>query len=146
MTTEQLNELRADPKTFLMKGWNLHNKVEAKLDRINHWRQIAESITAEIKPTGGFGGGKTESKVENCVANIVDLQNEIKDDVNALIDTENVIKEAISMVPDKNNMRLLLELRHLNYYSWENVSVCIGRSYRWVLALYERCLEFFKRL
>jgi len=146
MTDKQLSDLRNNPKEFFMKGWQIHNKIEVKLERINQWRRIAESVTAEINPCGGFGGGIPSSKTENCVANIVDLQNEIKTEIYELINTETVIKQAIDIISDINNMRLLLELRYLNYYSWEKVAECMGCSYRWVLTLYKRSLEFFKQI
>lgn len=146
MTDNQLMDLKNDPKGFLMKGRQIHNKIEAKLERINRLRQIAESVTAEIKPGGGFGGGTPSSKTENCIVNIIDLQNEIKDEIYELVSIETAIKQAIDMIPDVNNTRMLLELRHLNYYSWEKVAECMGRSYRWVLALYERSLEFFRQI
>lgn len=146
MTELQLNELKNAPKDFFMKGWKLHNKIDAKLDRIRNWQQIAESITAEVTPDGGYGSRKASSKVEACVVNIVDLQNEIKEDISRLIDIEKAIKEAIEMTPDKNNMRLLLELRHLNYYSWEKVAECMGCSCRWVFNLYGACMKFFEKL
>ena len=67
-------------KEFLNQGYHAKARIRAKEERIENWRQIAESITAQIRPDSA-GSSLPSKKVEDCACNIVDLQNEIKEEI-----------------------------------------------------------------
>ena len=135
-----------DPKAYLMRGWNIRNRVEAKQQRIGYWRSVAESVTAEVKQDGGFGNSYPKSKIESCAVKIADLQAELNEDAQELIEIEKSVQEAIKLIPDVGNVRFMLELRYLNYLSWEEVAVAIGYSERNLHYHHKNALEQIKSL
>lgn len=141
MTREDYELLATGPKDFLLRGWQIQNKVAAKQERIKRWQNIALSITAEVKPDGGFGSSYPKSKVEGCVVKIADLQKELEQDIRELLRIEKSIQEAIELIPDKNNIRFMLELRYLSYFSWVAVADGLGRSERRIYTLHETALK-----
>ena len=73
MTEKQKKLLAENPAEFLKSCWYHNQWIKLKLEEIRHYRDIAESITAEIKEVTTFG--LTPScKVENCVVEIVSIQ------------------------------------------------------------------------
>lgn len=135
-----------DPKAYLMRGWNIRSRVEAKQQRIEYWRSVAESVTAEVKQDGGFGSSYPKSKIESCAVKIADLQAELKEDAQELIEIEKSVQEAINLIPDVGNIRFMFELRYLNYLSWEAVAETVGYSERNLHLKHKTGLEQMKSL
>lgn len=80
MTEKQKKLLVENPAEFLKSCWYHNQWIKLKLEEIRHYRDIAESITAEIKEVTTFG--LTPScKVENCVVEIVSIQEMLQERV-----------------------------------------------------------------
>ena len=135
------DSLLKDPKAYLMRGWCIRNRIEAKQERIDFWRSVAESITAEVKQDGGFGGSYPKSKIESCAVKIADLQAEIKEDAQKLVDIEKSVREVIDLIPDTGNVRFMFELRYLNYFSWGRIADKLHCTDRTVFAAHKRGLD-----
>jgi len=117
MTQEQIEAISEDPKTFLLQGRNAQARIAAKRERIDSWRQLAESITVTLKVDGSSSlGGYKQSLVENTACNIIDLENEIIADINELAGIEMVIHEAINLFVKDDRYRAVLEMKYLNGY------------------------------
>lgn len=132
MTSEEV-------KAFLSQGYYIEGLIKAKREQIEHLRQIAESITAEIKPTAAFSSMPSK-KVENCACCIADLQNEICDEVAELVQAIHKIKFVIKNEALDNTDRHILELRYINYMKWEEIAVTLNYAYRWVMRRHKRAL------
>ena len=87
MTEEVLQSLSDDPMAVLNRGYRAKERIAARQERIEEWRQIAESITANPE-NASSGGGYPTSKTENCVVAIVTLQEEIKGEIIEITDFE----------------------------------------------------------
>lgn len=135
MTTEEAKE-------FLNQGYRAKVRIQAKKERIVNWRQIAESITTGTKPDAAFSSLPSK-KIEDCACNIVDLQKDIQDEINALIRSERTVSETIAQTVEDPTLRTLLELRYLNYLTWEEIAVRLNITFRWTLSLHKKALELF---
>lgn len=131
-----------EAKDFLNRGYRSRERIRAKKERIENWRRIAESITAAIKPAGGFSSTPSK-KVEDGVCNIVALQEEIQGEISALAQAEVEIGRAISETIEDPTLKALLELRYLNYLKWEEIAVRLNMTFRWTMTLHSRALEEF---
>lgn len=131
-----------DAKEFLNRGYRTRERIRAKKERIEDWRQIAESITAELKPVVSFSSTPS-MKVETCACNIVDLQQEIQEEINELVAVEREISQAISRAELDPTLRALLEMRYLNYLKWEEIAVRLDLTFRWTMTLHKRALTIF---
>ena len=132
----------AEAKEFLNRGYRAKDRIAAKQERIDHWRQIAESITAEIKPSGGVSTSPSK-KIENCVCNIVDLQDEIQSEIDELVAVEREVEKAIVAAVVDPTLRAVLEMRYLNYLKWEEIAVRLDVTFRWTMSLHKKALEIF---
>lgn len=126
-------------KEFLNQGYHAKARIRAKEERIESWRQIAESITAQIRPDSA-GSSLPSKKVEDCACNIVDLQNEIKEEIAALVHTEREVGKFIKEAPLDETDRFILELRYLNYKKWEEIAVELNYAYRWLMRRHKRAI------
>lgn len=131
-----------DAREFLNRGYRARERIQAKEERIESWRQIAESVTAALKPVATFSSTPSK-KVEDCVCNIVDLQDEIQAEILELTQIEREIGLAISQVVEDPTLRALLEMRYLNYLKWEEIAVRLDITFRWTMTLHRRALEVF---
>lgn len=139
LTAEQRAELAEDPVLFLRQGFRSRERLAAKQERIEHWRLLAESTTITLKEMPG-GSGCATSLVENCVANIVDLEQELVEEIEDLIEAERIVGQAITLLEDPAD-RALLELRYLNYLTWPEIADRLGKTLRWIMTLHKNILE-----
>lgn len=127
-------------KDFLNKGYQVKNQIQLKRRRIEDWRRVAESITATIKPVTAFSSMPSK-KVEDCVCNIIELQEEIQEEINSLAQVERDIESVIKQGPLDDTDRLIMEARYLNYMKWEEIAVALNYAYRWVLRRHGRAIR-----
>ena len=127
-------------KDFLNKGYQVKNQVQLKRRRIEDWRRVAESITATIKPVAAFSS-MPSNKVEDCVCNIIELQEEIQEEINSLAQVERDIESVIKQGPLDDTDRHIMEARYLNYMKWEEIAVALNYAYRWVLRRHGRAIR-----
>lgn len=132
-------------KEFLNQGYHAKARIRAKEERIENWRQIAESITAQIRPDSA-GSSLPSKKVEDCVCNIVDLQNEIKEEIAALVQAEREVGKFIREAPLDEIDRFIVELRYLNYKKWEEIAVELNYAYRWIMRRHKRAIAVLEEL
>lgn len=132
-------------KDFLNQGYHAKARIRAKEERIENWRQIAESITAQIRPDSA-GSSLPSKKVEDCACNIVDLQNEIKEEIAALVQAEREVGKFIREAPLDETDRFIMELRYLNYKKWEEIAVELNYTYRWIMRRHKRAIAVLEEL
>ncbi len=132
-------------KDFLNQGYHAKARIRAKEERIENWRQIAESITAQIRPDSA-GSSLPSKKVEDCACNIVDLQNEIKEEIAALVQAEREVGKFIREAPLDETDRFIMELRYLNYKKWEEITVELNYAYRWIMRRHKRAIAVLEEL
>ena len=140
MTEEVLQSLSDDPKAVLNRGYRAKERIAARQERIEEWRQIAESITANPE-NASSGGGYPTSKTENCVVAIVTLQEEIKGEIMEIADFERQTSQIIKELVEDLNFKTVLELRYLSYLRWEEIAVRMNYTFRWTQELHRRALS-----
>lgn len=129
-------------KEYLNRGYRSKERIRAKEERIEKWRQVAESITAPLKDVAAFSS-LPSNKVADCACNIVDLQNEIKEEIIELVEVEREIGQAIEANVTDPTLKALLEMRYLNYFKWEEIAVRLDITFRWTMTLHRRALDNF---
>ncbi len=131
-----------EAKEFLNRGYRSRARIKAKEERIDEWKRRAESITAEIKPVAAFSSTPSK-KIEDAACAIVDLQNEIREEIDELVQTERKIGHAINTLVTDPTLKALLEMRYLNYLKWEEIAVRLDITFRWTMSLHRKALEVF---
>ena len=87
-SAEIIQELCKDPVRVLNRGYRAKERIADRRERIESWRQVAESITANPEHSGGGG---LSNKVEKCVLGIMELEEEILDEISEIksLESEN---------------------------------------------------------
>ncbi len=138
MTEEILQSLSDDPMAVLNRGYRAKERIAARQERIERWRQVAESITAN--PENSSSGGYPTSKTENCVVAIMELEEEIKSEIMEIADFERQTSQIIKELVEDLNFKTVLELRYLSYLRWEEIAVRMNYTFRWTQELHRRAL------
>ncbi len=132
-------------KRFYSRG-KTQARINAKQERINSWRKIAESITVPIgKNAGGQSGGYKQSVVENTACSIIDLEKEISAEIAALTGIEREIQEAINLFVNDKRYKAVLEMRYLSGYSERLIGIKLYYSEDWVSRLHGKALQEMKK-
>lgn len=139
MTEELLQSLVEDPVAVLNRGYRAKERIAARQKRIEDWRNIAESITANPE-NASSGGGYPTSKTENCVVAIMSLEEEIKDEIIEIADFERQTSQIVRELIEDLNYKTVLEYRYLSYLRWEEIAVKMNYTFRWTQELHRRAL------
>ncbi len=89
------------------------------------------------------GSNYNNSKVENTIVKIVALEEEINTSIDRLVEFKKELIEVIDKVSDPQG-RLLLNLRYLNFCTWEEIAVKMGYSIRNVHIIHSKVLDDVK--
>ena len=145
MTEKQKKLLAENPAEFLKSCWYHNQWIKLKLEEIRHYRDMAESITAEIKEVTTFG--LTPScKVENCVVEIVSIQEMLQARVKELRSDLDAVQEAINLLEDETQI-LLMDARYIRHMKWEEIAILLSYTHRRTLQIHSKALkEISKRI
>lgn len=134
----------ADAKDFLRQAYRIEQRIRAKHEQIQHMRELAERATSNTSAER-TSGTPQHSKVETCVCAIIDLEADIKQSITELTTKRAQIQQTINTVPN-TDYKLLLELRYLNFKSWDEIAEAMNYTYRWTLTLHGRALGVVKQI
>ena len=129
-------------KSYLSQARYLDMRIKSKLQQIESLNDLATSCSSVL--TGmPRNPSPTTSRTADCVCKIIDLEHEIRDDMNELLDLKKEIMAIIKAV-DNPEHQALLEKRYLCYLSWEKIAVDMGYDLRYIHKLHNRALENVK--
>ncbi len=126
-------------KEYLSKARHLDVNINNKIRQLEKLKTLATSCTSVI--TGmPHNPSASHSRTEDIIVKIIELEAEIKSKIEKLVDTKQDITHTIDMVED-NELKLLLELRYLNYESWEDIAVMLKYSVQHIFRLHALALK-----
>lgn len=125
-------------KEYLGQAYRIDQRINSKLEQIASLRELTTKAAATITDMP-LGGTKNIHSMEDVIVKIVDLENEIKADVNTLVDLKHEIMNVIKEVKNPE-YHTLLELRYLCFNTWEQIAVDMGYSLQHTFRLHEKAL------
>ncbi len=126
-------------KDYLSQARYLDTRINSKIKQLEALNDLANSATATL--TGmPHNPNKATSKLADTVVKIVDLQREINDDIDKLVDLKSGIRRTIETVQD-NEQKALLEMRYLNFITWEEIAVKLGYSMQHTYRIHDNALK-----
>jgi len=126
-------------KEYLSQAYRLDQRINSKLEQIASLNALATKCTSTL--TGmPRNPSSSVSTMADAVCKIVDLQTEIKRDVNCLVDLKREIVGAIKAVKD-TECQTLLELRYLCFKSWEQIAVEMGYSIQHIYRIRDKAVS-----
>ncbi len=126
-------------KDYLSQAYRLDQKINCKLDQVSNLRSLAMRATASIHAER-VSGKKQISSMENAIVKLIDLEQEINKDIDRLVDLKRNITKVIGKI-NKQEYQLLLELRYLNYKTWEEIAETMNYSWRNIHYIHSKALK-----
>ncbi|NFL36803.1 DUF1492 domain-containing protein [Clostridium botulinum] len=129
-------------KEYLSQAYRIDQRINSKLEQIVSLRALATKATSTLSDMPPSGTRNIHS-MEDTIAKMVDLENEINVDIDALVNIKQEVVTTIKKV-DNQEYQTLLELRYLCFKSWEQIAMELGYDLRWIYRLHQRALAVVK--
>lgn len=126
-------------KDYLSQAYRIDTRINSKIEQVNSLHSLATKATStlsDIPPSGT----RNVHRMEDIIAKIIKLEDEINADIDELVDLKRNITQLIKKI-DNPEYQTLLELRYLTFKKWEEISVEMSRSIRNIYDLHCEALE-----
>ena len=113
-------------KEYLRQGRFLDTQINSKIQQVESLHGLATKATSTLSDMPGSPTRNTH-RMEDIIIKILMLENEINEDIAKLVDLKNEILGVIKAVDDEE-LRIVLEKRYLNYEQWSDIAddLCLG--------------------
>lgn len=114
-------------KEFLSQYANTDAEIKTLTEQIALQHELAESITVGFENDGSAPGTRRTDKLESCVANIVNLENELMKRREELAAVKKDVFHVIRDVQD-SKLRTLLTLRYMGGKTFAEIAEIMRNS------------------
>ena len=126
-------------KDYLSQAYRIDQRINSKLAQVMSLRDLLGKATGTLSGAPKAATPNPHS-MEDTIAKMVDLENEINEDIDTLVDLKAEIMRRIKRV-ENTEYQTILELRYLCFKRWEEIAVDMGYSLRRVYELHDCALE-----
>ena len=126
-------------KDYLSQAYRIDQRINSKLAQVMSLRDLLGKATGTLTGAPKAATPNPHS-MEDTIAKMVDLENEINEDIDALVDLKAEIMRRIKHV-ENTEYQTILELRYLCFKRWEEIAVEMGYSLRRLYELHDCALE-----
>ena len=126
-------------KEYLSQAYRIDQRINSKLAQVMSLRDLLGKATGTLSGAPKAATPNPHS-MEDTIAKMVDLENEINEDIDALVDLKAEIMRRIKRV-ENTEYQTILELRYLCFKRWEEIAVDMGYSLRRLYELHDCALE-----
>ena len=133
-----MNEQTLSAKDYLSQAYRIDQRINSKIEQVQSLRDLAEKATATLSDVPA-GGTRNIHRMEDVIAKMIDLENEINADLQHLIDLKHEVVTVIKCV-EVPELQTLLELRYLCFKTWEEIAVTLHLDIRWIHRLHNKAL------
>ena len=126
-------------KDYLSQAYRIDQRINSKLAQVMSLRDLLGKATGTLSGAPKAATPNAHS-MEDTIAKMVDLENEINEDIDALVDLKAAIMRRIKRL-ENTEYQTILELRYLCFKRWEEVSVELGYSIQHLFRLHDEALE-----
>jgi uncharacterized protein involved in exopolysaccharide biosynthesis len=126
-------------KDYLSQAYRIDQRINSKLAQVMSLRDLLSKATGTLSGAPKAATPNPHS-MEDTIAKMVDLENEINEDIDALVDLKAEIMRRIKRV-ENTEYQTILELRYLCFKRWEEIAVDMGYSLRRLYELHDCALE-----
>jgi DNA-directed RNA polymerase specialized sigma subunit len=132
-------------KEYLSQALWLDQRVNTKLEQLQILRDLSMKVSANLTVEKVAGGNNKKGHMENTVVKIVDLEKEIKEDVERSIAIKAEIMNTISQVDDPIG-QIILEMRYINGKGWDEISSSLNYRDSSIFKIHSRALKEVNRI
>lgn len=126
-------------KEYLNQAYHIDHRIESKLSQIESLKNLATRVTSVFSDMP-HSSSPDNQRLQKTIAEIVDLENEVSTDIGRLVSLKREIKNIINQVQNEK-YRTLLELRYLNFWTWEQIAVDLNFSIQHTYRIHDEALK-----
>ena len=134
-----MSDKKLTSKEYLSRAFRVEQRINNKLEQVQALRALAEK-TASILLCTANAKNASPHRMGEAIAKMVDLEAEINIDIKSLVDLKTETVTVIKCVKPIE-LRTLLEMRYLNFKTWEQIADDMGYDLRWVYRLHGKALS-----
>lgn len=128
-------------KEYLSQAYHIDQRIDCKMEQLESLRALATKVNSIMSDMPK--GNQNYNIMEKNIAAIIDLENEINNDVNKLLNLKKAIVFAVRSI-NNPECQTLLELRYLNFISWEKIASKMGYSMPHIFRIHDKALNNLK--
>ena len=126
-------------KEYLSQAYHLDKRIDSKIEQLKALNLLATKCTSTLSDMPK-SQSISNSRLEDTVVKIVDLQEEINRDIDRLVDLKREIMGVIKAVPNVE-YQTILEKRYLCFISWEQIAVDMNYSMQHIHRMHSLALK-----
>ena len=126
-------------REFLGEAYRIDIRIRSKIELLDYLNDLSTKCTATFSDMPR-NPNRGNSRLEDTVVKIIDLERQIDDEIDRLVDVKRKIIEVISLVPNYEQ-QTLLELRYLNFKTWEQIAVAMNYGIDNIYKLHRKALK-----
>ena len=126
-------------KDYLSQAYRIDQRINSKLAQVMSLRDLLGKATGTLSGAPKAATPNPHS-MEDTIAKMVDLENEINEDIDVLVDLKAEIMRRIKRV-ENTEYQTILELRYLCFKRWEDIAVELGYTQRHMLRMHDLALQ-----
>ena len=128
-----------DVKEYLRDVRHRYQYAQTLCQRAERYREMAMRATGRMDAVR-LSGTSRRSKVEDNVLAMVDVQMELKKEIDALMAETKRAEKLISHLQDRK-LRSVLQMRYLCGMTWEEIAQKMQYTLRWVHQLHRKAIR-----
>lgn len=125
-------------KDYLNQAYRIDKMIESKIEQVRLLKEL--SVKAVSVLTDMPSGSRNVHSKEDTIAKMLDMENELKSDIDNMVRIKQEVTAVINTVNDRS-CRLLLEMRYLRLMTWEDIAADMNCSLRSIHYLHNRALK-----
>ena len=129
-------------KEYLSQARNLDQRIITKTQMIDSLNDLAARCSATYSDMPK-SPNRSNSRLEECVMKIIDLEEQITRDMEKLVDLKKEITHVIHSVSNPEYQNLLAK-RYICCEAWEKIAVDMNYELRYIHKLHSRALQEIK--
>ena len=126
-------------KEYLSQAYHLDKRIDSKIEQLKALNLLATKCTSTLSDMPK-SQSISNSRLEDTVVKIVDLQEEINRDIDQLVDLKAEARRLINQVKEPDQ-QLVLELRYLCFKPWAEIMDALGISETSVYRIHGEALK-----
>lgn len=131
-------------KRYLQQIRRLDTKINRDIEELHRLKAMTTKITPTLKQDVVSGGG-TQDKLAEAMSKIIDFEEEINREIDCFVDARKAVTATIDKVEDAR-LHTVLNMRYVQFKTWEQIACYMGRSYQWVCKLHGTALQVVEKI
>ena len=131
-------------KEYLGQAYRLDQHIKDRLVQLSQLRALTQQITTAYDREV-VSRTRNVHALEDSVIRLMEAEEDMNREIDRFVDTKMDISQIIAKVRNEN-YRLILEKRYLCFMTWEQISMDMNYTNRWLRKMHDRALDVVDRL